>query len=303
MDAADELEKLLISALQKEKIVKVKRAAGGRTGAQILTFENGMRGIFKHRENWEGIAMYRLDKLLGTNVFPITVRRAVEFDEVVVNGSVQLFVEKSSELLLVGANRASEDTLDVSLLSRTPRRIKTLALLAQDGDMGHHNIMIPAHGRQFAIDGGHAFGTQLMKDISDVLQNNHDKYYTHPDFIKRLQSINDADLHHVVSPLFNFFSVENEIKILKNFEEAIASTSSEAELTAAIETDALSDMAAQLRKLYHDHEVDAELIEETVIGRVDQYRHLLTLPDSLRKNIDDYIEATREIWHPTQENL
>ena len=216
-------------------------------------------------------------------------------------GSIQLLVENSVSLQRAG--QVYGEALSFLSLTHT-RRINTLAWLANDGDRGDHNILIPALGRQFAIDGGHAFDIYinrglLEEPISDALKNNFHKYYIHPDFIKRLQSINDTDLRHVAEPLFNFFS-EDEIKILKNFEEAIASTSSKKELTMAIETGALSDMAAQLRKIYQTKWSDKngdELVEKRIIKRVGYYRDLLTVPDFLRKNIDDYIEAVQETQH------
>ena len=291
--AADEMERLLTSALLEEKIVAKVRASSGITDPWILTFDNGMRGVFKHHQNWQGIAMYRLDKLLGTDVFPITVMREVEFDgERLGKGSIQLFVENSISL-----EQASQVPLLSALLPHS-HRINTLAWLANDIDMGDHNVLIPMLGRQFAIDGGRAFyihiGRWLLKESSsNVLKNTLNKYHTHPDFIKHLQSINDEDLRYVAEPLFNFFS-EDEIKILKNFEEAIASTSSKTGLTMAL---------AELRKICQTKSACKGEADELVEKRIRKYRALLAVPDFLRKSIDDYIETEQETQHPIQESL
>lgn len=297
IDAADEMEKLLISSLQEEKIINIEAAAGGRTGAQILTFNNGMRGVFKLHESWESIAMYRFDKLLGTDIYPIAVQREVKSNK----GSIQLFVENSISLQQAGRVYGSTSS---SLSIPHTRRINTLALLSSDTDMDDHNVLIPVLGRLFAINGGHAFdiyiGREMLEEsLSEALKNNFHQYYIHPYFIKRLQSINDEDLHYVAEPLFNVFS-EDEFKILKNFEDVIVSKSSEAELITAIETGTLSGMATQLRKIYQTEwvgKIEDEFIERRIIERVDYYRDLLTVPDFLRQSIEDYIAAVQEIQH------
>ena len=69
-DAADKIEKLLTSALQEEEIVKVEKTTGGKTELLLLTFKNGMRGVFKRHANWEGIAMYVATSYLALISFP-----------------------------------------------------------------------------------------------------------------------------------------------------------------------------------------------------------------------------------------
>ena len=313
MEKAKKLEELLTSVLKEEEIVKVERAGGGRTGALILTFKNGVRGVFKHKsEQWEGIAMYRFDKLLGTNSFPMTVKRAVELrkgavelgDKVSFNGpvlqlegSVQLFVENGIEL-----SHAGEIYGKAFALPRKPRRVNTLALLANDTDMGSHNVLVPARGQMLAIDGGHAFnvyrghlpGSDEKITVSSTLHGKIHKYYTHPDFISRLQNITDENLRHVAEPLFNFFPKE-EMAILKKFDEAIDSINSSNELAGAIKTATLSDMADQLRALYKKtfSEDDLSEIEEILIERVNLYRDHLQVPAFLRNRIDEYVEAVQ----------
>ena len=315
MEKADKLEELLVAVLREEEVVKVEMAEGGRTGAYVLTFKNGMRGVFKNRsEIWEGAAMYRFDKLLNTNSFPITVKRVVELSDdielvapvkleeavVRVEGSVQLFVENS--IHMSGAGKIYGDNL---WFIDQPRRLRTLALLANDGDMGAHNVLLPAKGRALGIDGGHAFLTHRKTSIHaslmerdvlgrDEVQNNLHKYYTHPDFIRRLQEIDDKDLQHVVEPLFNFFR-EEEMAILKKFDDAITSENSRDKLEAAIENGILQDMADELRVLYkqlwpkHDP-------EDLMVARVDYYREKLQVADFLRKSIADYVETVQASW-------
>lgn len=305
---ADRLEELLASVLKEGEIVRVERASGGRTGALILTFKNGMRGVFKHRaEVWEGVAMHRLDKLLGSDSFPITVVREVELrkgsidlvgdldlhDPVVrLKGSVQLLIENGIEMAVAdeiyGGAAAVINSMGI------PRRIRTLALIANDGDMGSHNVLLPARGRMLAIDGGQGFGVyRYGGDITDWSNFIH-KHYTHPDFINRLQNIDDADLEHVVEPLFNFFHKE-ELEIFKRFDESIASVSSRDELEAVMATDTLLPMADQLRALYKKENAVAK-IENILISRTNHYRERLQVVGFLRKSIDDYIETAQKSW-------
>ena len=91
---AAQLEQLL---LQGEIISIDKKAAAGsstRTEVQIGDGQNAVLAIFEESDRgvYPGVAAYRLDKLLGLEMVPVTVRREIDGDR----GSLQFFPGNSS---------------------------------------------------------------------------------------------------------------------------------------------------------------------------------------------------------------
>lgn len=90
--SADALQQLLATG----EIVSKPRKEGGRTLVQVSDNTNTVSAIFnKRRSNgfFPDIAAYRLDRLLGLDMVPVTVRRTVGKAE----GSLQFFPEKTSD--------------------------------------------------------------------------------------------------------------------------------------------------------------------------------------------------------------
>ena len=103
---AEQAESLLVSA----KIINTRKINLGKTGAVIVDFEGGLRGIFKsgvvsYANNYRReIAAYRLDRILGLDVVPPTIVREIEGQ----TGSLQLFVENATVARLL----TNEDNLE-----------------------------------------------------------------------------------------------------------------------------------------------------------------------------------------------
>jgi len=159
-DKADHFEKYLVDTLKKEEIISISDIDEGDTRPQLVELANRVRGVYKnipgHKVGRE-VAMYRLDKLIGTNAFPITVQRTIDGKL----DSVQLLIEKSasgSEIRKITGN----------LDGRPPAEIKTLRLLGHDWDRNANNFMFPTKGRAFAIDGESSFSKGSNAGLSSV---------------------------------------------------------------------------------------------------------------------------------------
>ena len=93
---ATALEDLLRHRLEHSQVVKVRNLQGGLSGAHLVEFDDGLRAVFKtthgSRESFRHeVSLYRLDKLIGTQVVPVTTTRTLADEK----GSLQLFIENS----------------------------------------------------------------------------------------------------------------------------------------------------------------------------------------------------------------
>ena len=140
VDEATQLEKIISNRLATDEIVAISKLDGTQ-GSQLVEFASGLRGVYKNFTGGRELAVYRLDQLLGTHVFPLTTVRTIDGE----TGSVQLFIENATS------------ARDAASLYFT-EAMNTLRLLANDGDHSNPaNYLYPYKGRAIAIDGGYAF--------------------------------------------------------------------------------------------------------------------------------------------------
>ena len=121
LDQADQFEKYLSDTLATAEIIGRRDIGVGKNNPQLVEFANGVRGVYKSG-NLRGreIAMYRLDQLIGTNAFPVTVERTIDGK----SGSMQLFIENAASASEIRKWRKTGDAPAPS------KEINTLRLLA-----------------------------------------------------------------------------------------------------------------------------------------------------------------------------
>ncbi len=308
LSQATELEELVTDVLKNGKIVvNSRRASGGVTGAYELVFANGMRAIAKHWHQAGAIAMSELDRLIGTNVFPLTVHRKIGH---VQHYSVQLFVERAKHY-----GELNEHSDKLYSLAET-KRIKLLAMLGGDWDSGSHNMMMPSKGRGFMIDAGdaltsyNAFLREASKlDEADKLD--YKVYYrergpvrlflhkyslmgiftgeksTDTQLHKRLAEIKDQEIEDVVDTVLAVFEPE-ELAVFKkiNPEKFPGLNYDYAKYADYPEIE-------QLRTYYQSRwdEVPEDEIQKMLKVRLDYYRDIKLAPVRMRAIIDEYLDA------------
>ena len=227
-DQAAQLEQLLADTLMTEKIVSLEHIGQGVAGARLVTFANGLRGVFKASRATHEVAMYRLDQLLGTHVFPITVMRTIG-DE---TGSMQLFIENAASAADIKEIRRKED--GDMLRVPSPAAINTLRLLGYDNDNHGHNYLFPIKGRVIAIDGDYAFSHRsrgwqgLWQHFREYLGQSEEEQLKHqpvymeyridPAFISRLEKITPEQIDAVLAPII---ALDDDEELQKIFDKLV----------------------------------------------------------------------------------
>lgn len=92
--AADKIEQKLIADFNKAKIIPSSAKEVSPGGAQLVTLDNGMQGIWKPNVKGRAsleVATYSVNKHLGLNQVPLTVKKKLGDQD----GSVQFFVEST----------------------------------------------------------------------------------------------------------------------------------------------------------------------------------------------------------------
>lgn len=212
-DASIAFEKLLIHELRNGKIEQLS--------GDVVKFASGVVGFFKRNDR--EFLSYKIDSLLKTKTFPLTVRRNLERvindKSVIERGSIQLVVENPSSMLdrqalgqqyhayqrfidapnYLHKGQYLEDKIDL-------QRIKTLRLFTLDMDNygAPQNRITPLRGRTFKIDGGGSdLGSSTFNQSKDYwLKELHEKpstFYRAPEFIEHLQNISRLEIEETVS--------------------------------------------------------------------------------------------------------
>ena len=322
-DQAEQVETLVIDTLKNQKIVVDEPTDSGVNHARQVTFANGLRAIVKPWHQARAVGLSRLDRLIGTNIFPLTVLRTIDGDV----HSVQLLIEHAlthSEIGIIILKLQEEEKLSEAdatlylhnlyrelLFAEARKRICTLDLLSCYGDSGIHNFMTPSVGRTFLIDGGEAFmkykriaSQKAYYDGYDYDQlswmsfslnlserilrdvGSGEEYRTDADFIARLASITTEDLENVFAPLHQLFKAE-EIDIFAQLDryELPVQHSGKPQLKTRMLRAFWQDRGIDIKK-------DKDIIEELEI-KYHLYRDLLSAPQHIRGVIADYVDAAK----------
>lgn len=320
---AEQIEALITDVLKNHRIVAAKPAAGGVHRAHAVSFANGVRAIVKPWHQTRAVGLSRLDRLIGTNIFPLTVLRQINGQQ----HSVQLLIERAmtnSEIGILLLELQQQEQLpktDATLLitlvynplyherifNDETRRMLTLALLGSYHDSGTHNIMTPSIGRPFLIDGGEAFedykklaslkayysgydydrliwtNFRLNLNEGNLRNIGRGKYFTDAAFIVRLENITSEDLEAVIAPLFTVFTAE-ELAIFTQLDHhELPVHDGEPQLNAQV-----------LRAFWQGRGVDDQA-RQALQKRYHLYYDLLSAPKHIQGIITDYVDAAKEL--------
>lgn len=135
------------------------RRIRGKTQPKLLILQNGLEGVFKTRHQNEEIAGYRLDKLLGLNVVPVTVARNIDG----MAGSLQYALTGGRTLKWLCKNKLAPSTF------RNQATVRLFNYLAQNRDSDNPSNTIVIDGnRLVAIDNGDAFPDVCRATVADT---------------------------------------------------------------------------------------------------------------------------------------
>ena len=199
-----ELETLIRQSLEHGVVRDMRVIRGGHTDPLLIELDDGLRAVFKTIDTYEHtfrreVLLYRFDHLVGSHVVPITITRTIDGK----TGSMQLFIENSisAEDILQAKRRQlglsegySHRLLLLSTVPQASPAVKTLRLLALEGDANPGNYLLPLVGRQVAIDGGRTFLAsieQVKQNIAD-LHANPAAYYLNTQLVANIERNNDA---------------------------------------------------------------------------------------------------------------
>jgi hypothetical protein len=199
---AQSLATLYETFLETEPILNIRAIGNGITKAQFVEFRNGTRGVLKPRDPGfpksveAEIWTYQLDRYMGFNIVPVTVKREI-------NGklySLHAFVSDSKN-----SNIHFMDSPD----SQYPV-IQILDVLIGHADRHGGNSMFTAGGYLFAIDNGRIWDRNRTAVLSQ----------DHPIPLQLQRSLQEADLQDIKS-LFEPFSDVINSEILKTLMDQI----------------------------------------------------------------------------------
>ena len=95
--AANKIEQKLAVDFETSKVVRSKKIESSTNGAQLITLENGMQGVWKEnlysKGNYE-LASYNIDKHLGLNSVPLTIKKKLGDKD----GTLQFFVPSTKKV-------------------------------------------------------------------------------------------------------------------------------------------------------------------------------------------------------------
>ena len=194
-----ELEDILVGNLKETAVKKYSFTPDGDSKPLLLTLTNNIKGIFKRGDNTffssieAEIAAYRIDKLLGLGIVPITTRRHFNGNE----GSIQLFVENATPAMDVSKSiipdqieMAKMDIFDYIIVTGNERH--TL------------NYLITDNGKVIAIDHGLALRSinlespNFQKTTSAFLNSEEGRI-----FLDKISSISKEKLEQSLNDLLD----------------------------------------------------------------------------------------------------
>ena len=230
---SEELTLLLRDTLENAEIVAMEDIGVGRSGAQLVKFANGLRGVFKTEHTDEDkfireVMVYHFDRLIGTHVFPLTTLRVIDGEE----GSMQLFIENSMSAFDIVEKRLDmmEERRDIYSLDRIADilevespNVKTLKLLTLNSDhINPQNYLFPFAGRIVAIDGSRSFSGRgdAVKEIVRHLRASPDAYNLDPTLVSQLVGVSSTltEVDDALLSLLPLKEIENFLAIPYEYE-------------------------------------------------------------------------------------
>ena len=287
-DQAMALEKFIAHKLETDEIVKIIEMDMGATKPQLIELRSGLRGVLKTSGYAKEVALFNLDKLIGTNVYPTTILRTVDGEQ----RSVQLFIENSWHAYKVATELAENGDNVSKHAPPMPKDIKTLRLLGGDWDANAGSWLYPAKGRTVAVDGGEAFkfNKTETEDKWRFFHKNKEDFLTSEEFVARLEAITAEQIREVVKPISSQWADNpKEIIDLREKLEVFA------ELDPSGNPFGLAiDMYDELYYLYQEayRHLDIEAMKKKFY-ETRYYEYNTHIAMYLRNAIDEYIAAVR----------
>lgn len=287
-DQAMELEKFIAHKLETDEIIKIIEMDEGQTNPQLIELGSGLRGVLKTSGYAKEVALFNLDRLIGTNVYPTTVLRTVDGEQ----RSVQLFIENSWHAHKVATELAQTADDVVKPVPPMPKNIKTLRLLGGDWDANAGSWLYPAKGRTVAVDGGEAFKFNKAETKSKwrSFHKNKESYLTSQEFVSRLEAITAEQIREVIRPISSQWA-DNPKQIIDLQEKLDVF----AELDPSGNPFGLAiDMHDELYYLYQEayRHLDIEAMKKK-LSEYRYYTHNAHIAKYLRNAIDEYIAVVR----------
>ena len=338
LDKADQLEKYLSNELATAEIISRQDIGAGSNNSQLLELANGMRAVCKTGISDCGmlgggdigtreVALYKLDQLIGTNVFPVTVARTIDGNA----SSIQLFIENAAS-----AKKIVEWRKGKGEPSNVPgsKAINTLRLLGNDSDRNYNNYLYPVKGRVFAVDGEYSFThhdiffvdnnyeniidkqviewqdlwehfrvsqnrrledlpASVLQKIEPIFSEIYRGYLADADFMARLEKITSEQVDAIIFPIVESMA-EGNIAIRKSFNKMLELQNREGApkqwlREIRLEYDNIKDIYRQIYR----HLVEIEIKEKMDIVYYNiEYRNALAL-SQLRQRILAYIDIVK----------
>ncbi len=160
--------------LTKDEVVSMKELGGGTTKSFVITMKSGKQGVFKpppllsgimRRGEDKEIAAYEIDRLLGINRVPPTVRRSLK-DEW---GSLQEWSEGEA----YAEWEIKHSPIGGSALANIPEeerlRLSILDYILSTSDRHGGNFLITKEGKIVAIDNAYTLSSDPMNPIYSII--------------------------------------------------------------------------------------------------------------------------------------
>lgn len=246
-DKTDEI----LEQLKSVKIVEFEQIGGQHaTDAYLVTFENGLKGVFKPElvdnelsNSFAEELAYLIDRRFGIGVVPPTViRKNVLIEDEELWGSLQMYVGDLKSILDVVKERfpSSEkfskemyqlhtgelDLRGKEVIGYDPEyinRIKFLDFLISNGDPGYYNILVGKEGRLYSIDNSFSFTTKGTTTYQkfEIYQDRFDSFLETADGKRVIQELKNLDKEQFYNSLLTHISEDSAERMLYRIDDIL----------------------------------------------------------------------------------
>ncbi|GIL18517.1 MAG: hypothetical protein BroJett040_22680 [Oligoflexia bacterium] len=192
-------EKELAQTLRNGEFKFAQKLAGGHTDPNLVQFSSGIRAVWKplpkhsRQDNLE-VAAYLVDHMLGLDVVPMTVPRAVNGQ----NGSMQYYIADAQS-----GNKHRE----YYHRKKGPMSLRLLDYLISNSDLWGGNLLVTPSGKVIAIDNAATFRpyirpTEEAKLRTELTQIINLQYY------RKLKNLTEQEIQRQLQPYLSQQRIE-----------------------------------------------------------------------------------------------